>query len=549
MKSTPKWKTVQRWKTSGQALILIILTFFGLLFFLGLMIDLGQIFLAKGYLRRAADAASLAAAAQFRENRTITDMIHAADEVARMNGVAPSSITVQTCASMGYSDSVLCPKPGDMPKKLVRVTIVMDYPMTFLSLLNIYSIRLTETSVSEAASMDVVLVIDTSESMSWDSPAPTHPGDVDLRDPSVCNPAKACEPFEHVRSAAINFTRQILDPTLSAAQAAVQEEDRVAVVTISNGWQGAPSGTYVAQDWTNYYGDAAATINNLQIYDPNIAWNEFDPLPDPLQFGTYRMYTPPPENYYQLLYCMHAYFPDSVGPDDERFKSGCGTTNIGGALLLAGNQFAIKKRPQALWVVVLLTDGAANTTFGTMSNLNGGSDMSIVLPGTGLDTSLLKDHLPFGFCPAGDWVDDTDRVWCQDGFAGDRHGFGNADYDANDFAMDEGDYVACAAVNPAAGCVTKGQGAIIFTIGLGSEITRLDANPVVAHKKPYGGTLLRYLAAVGDDGDPGTDLCSTGPAATDWTQSCGNYFYAQGGANLNAIFEKIYSRIFTRLTQ
>ncbi len=74
MTRTPHWKKVQRWKTSGQALILIILTFFGLLFFLGLMIDLGQIFLAKGYLRRAADAASLAAAAQFRENRTIDQM-------------------------------------------------------------------------------------------------------------------------------------------------------------------------------------------------------------------------------------------------------------------------------------------------------------------------------------------------------------------------------------------------------------------------------------------------------------------------------------------
>ena len=46
MKRIPQWKIAQRRKAAGQALILIILTFFGLLFFLGLMIDLGQIFLA-----------------------------------------------------------------------------------------------------------------------------------------------------------------------------------------------------------------------------------------------------------------------------------------------------------------------------------------------------------------------------------------------------------------------------------------------------------------------------------------------------------------------
>ncbi len=55
-----------------------------------------------------------------------------------------------------------------MPKKLVRVTIVMDYPLTFMSLLGIYKVPLTETSISEAASMDVVLVIDMSELMTWE---------------------------------------------------------------------------------------------------------------------------------------------------------------------------------------------------------------------------------------------------------------------------------------------------------------------------------------------------------------------------------------------
>jgi uncharacterized membrane protein len=81
------WNTRRRLRTTGQALILIVLTFMGLLLFLGLMVDLGQIFLAKGYLRRAADAGALAAAAQFRESRTIGEMTAAALEVAHINGI------------------------------------------------------------------------------------------------------------------------------------------------------------------------------------------------------------------------------------------------------------------------------------------------------------------------------------------------------------------------------------------------------------------------------------------------------------------------------
>ena len=42
--------------------------------------------------------------------------------------------------------------------------------------------------------------------------------------------------------------------------------------------------------------------------------------------------------------------------------SACNTTNIGGGLRYAGAQFGTEKRMDALWVVVLLTDGAANAS-------------------------------------------------------------------------------------------------------------------------------------------------------------------------------------------
>jgi Flp pilus assembly protein TadG len=561
MKRTPKWKTVQRWKTSGQALILIIITFFGLLFFLGLMIDLGQIFLAKGYLRRAADAASLAAAGQFRQNRDITDMTNAADEVARMNGVAPTSITVQTCDSMGGTDAVLCPLPGDMPKKLVRVTIVMDYPLTFLTLLNLYSVQLTETSVSEAASMDVVLVIDTSESMTFDAPFGGGPIGADPRDASYCNDhyadAGACEPFKHVKTAALSFANQILDKDPA------KEEDRLAIVTFANGWQPPPLGTQVvpmtASGWTNDYAVAANAINDpatgLKVYDPGwpCPWglHEGDVVPDPIPLGPCRYYGD--DGTYWNLACPWCTDLDNASGHHDGDLAGISaftTTDIGGALRLAGSQFAVDKRPDALWVVVLLTDGQANATFATYWD-TGDIGNTNIYP-SWVDPSLydkLTANLPLGFCPDADWVgpsDNPNRRYCQDGDVTTRHGVHNALYDADDFARDQGDFVSCPASGTMPACHgTKGQGAIIFTIGLGNEILAPD-DEAPPNQKPYGGSLLRYLAAVGDDGNSATDPCSTEP---DYTKNCGNYFWAQHGTDLAKVFEAIYSRIFTRLTQ
>jgi Flp pilus assembly protein TadG len=560
MKRTPHWKTVQRWKTSGQALILIVITFFGLLLFLGLMVDLGQIFLAKGYLRRAADAASLAAAAQFRENRGIIEMQNAAYEAANMNGIAPGIVDVQTCDTTGKTDPVLCAKSnGNMPRKLVRVTIVLDYPMTFLSLLDIYTVQLTEVSISEAASMDVVLVIDTSESMSWEGSAAA-PGDPDQRDPSVCNAAAdyadQCKPFRDVKAAALSFTSEILnhsDPTL--------EEDRIAIVTFATGWQDGELGTRVVpmgtNGWTNDYDVAAdhinGPVNGLKVYDPGPGMS-FNQVGDPalrLAVSPVRLYAP--DNSWQGFECLRVDFPDPpyVSSPDPSAISACGTTNIGGGMRMAANQFAVDKRQEALWVVIVLTDGAANATFATNEDAgNPGDPDAFVLPPPGPDPYTLVDHFPLGFCPDGDWVGkdtETGRSYCQDNMVRTRHAIGSSMYDADDFARDQANFVACPAAisTPHTKCFpTKGQGAVIFSIGLGDEILYLDQDP--ATPTPYGGALLRYLAAVGDDGNPNTDQCDTQP---DYSKSCGNYFYAAHGTDLEKIFEAIYSRIFTRLTQ
>jgi hypothetical protein len=144
------------------------------------------------------------------------------------------------------------------------------------------------------------------------------------------------------------------------------------------------------------------------------------------------------------------------------------------------------------------------------------------------------------------WV----QPFCRDPWSGTRHAFGDSDFDTDDAARNAADFVGCDATTPAADCTSTGQGAVIFSIGLGELMT--EAN-VDACETAYGAgscepdlgeSLLRYVAAVGDDGDPGTDPCSAIAAGN----SCGNYYFSPTGSGLLKVFEAIASRIFTRIT-
>ncbi len=562
------WNTRRRRRTTGQALILIVLTFMGLLLFLGLMVDLGQIFLAKGYLRRAADAAALAAAGQFREGRTFDEMRAAAHEISLINGIDPTTIRVQTCkGGDGGADTTLCPNPGDIPKKLVRVTIDLDYPLTFLALLDIYSVHLTESSVSESASMDVVLVIDVGESMSWDkNPDIDLDYTVDPANPAVCNLTNTCEPFKFVKAAAADFASKILD------KSPADEEDRLAIVTFANGWQAGDLGTQVKLQWTNSLSDALHPvygIPSLKVYDPGVIcpFDEWGcpgglacPATDediPVSACAYIAKADTTRggiHQYRQNSCARTY--DTTMPSGPDFPaqpeaiSACTSTNIGGALNLAGKQFEVEKRPDALWVVILLTDGAANATFGNKTEIGqtGSGATDFIFPPQDPDDFL--PNLPYGFCPPGTYDFGSNLQYCQDDNVDVHHSLPSSDYDADDFARDQGKFVACYANNPSASCNgVKGQGAVIFTIGLGNEILRMDNDGT--GPKPYGASLLRYLAAIGDDGDADpvtSDLCKDENIAGRYNTNCGNYFFAQAGVNLVKVFEMIYSRIFTRLT-
>lgn len=558
----------------GQALILIAIAFVVLLGIVGLTTDVGQLFIYMGHLRQAVDAASLAAAGQYREGRTMAQIEAAAEEAIELNGIDPSiyTVTVETCET-NPGDIQLCTTPR---RKLVRVTTELDVPTIFLQLVGASTITIHASSIGEAASLDVVLVIDISDSMTFDAPRfdpnihdptecedlinGTNPINNDnkfcLRDPSICNHLDSlgsdglpgeCQPFEEVKKAAIAFVNRILD------QPTALEQDRLAIVTFANGWSNdLGMGTHVVSGgWMSDKNDAVNLIKDLNVFEPKTDSGDrpgycFEVRNDP---GSNIL-----TNYGPCLYYNPESFPENPVPENASAYTGfldCNsclaagergdwsyqaTTNIGGGLLRAGNMFALQPREDALWVVVLLTDGMANATDREEE-----------------DNITDFDTYPVGFCPQSS-MDKSALPLCQDQNIATRHRSG-ANYDADDYARDMADFVGCLSItdptqNPCrdgAGNVYQGQGAVIFTIGLGEEVMN---NINEAHGKPYGADLLRYIARVGYAGDPRleNDPCKDYyDSLNEYRQWCGNYYFSPSGPQLTRIFEDIASRIFTRL--
>jgi hypothetical protein len=541
-------------KEKGQILIFLALAFVGLLAFIGLAMDVGILFINMGHLRRAVDSAALAASAQFREGRTYTEIRNSAIDFFELNQgpVVPTDVLVETCLSTdpNMPNPGLCPDP---PRKFVRVTADADVPFTFLSLIGWNSVSITANAVSEAASLDVVMILDTSESMAFD--ASCSDGDTDdddllvddcgdedgdglvygettsdpaeacedwgadcvpddfYREPNECNTDSQgwdpgdgiigeCHPFEEVKVAAMSFI-----DNLNAGF------DRVSVVTFAQ--------TAVLQyPLQTNLANARTTVENLNV--------SFRPGP--------------PD-------CAYPASPD---------PSPCTSTSIGGGMRAAAAAFSQPLggpnniREESLWVAILLTDGAANAS----------------IPDD-VDGDPVNLHCPPSTWPPWPPVPPQPPA-CRDSSATTRHSILNtgkfnpnnsydpSNYDTDDYARDMADLLACPtqddppfdpwcydSLNFAAD--EGGQNALIFTIGLGDLVTS------TAYGDPDAGEqLLRYTAGVGVDGFPnpnyptaGEDNCLGVPSG----QSCGNYYFSPSGAQLITIFEEIASRIFTRLTQ
>ncbi len=547
-------QTLRQRAERGQVMVLIALAFVGLAAFIGLAVDAGILFANVGNLRRATDAAALAAANQYREGWDPPDLSAEALEMLDLNGIDGGTATAWVCdlsnfpgapLFSAYHDAALCPggnypfsSSDGSPRKVVRVDAQMDVNFAFLPIIGFDSTTIHANAQSEAASIDLVLALDVSDSMSIDlcyddpedndndgtidecsettgpgtegmdgtfdddvplcstfqsSPWPLIPPGVEPAAPDA--PTNACWPFEDVRYAAHKLVERMYFPY-----------DRLSIVTFGRTPQ-----IWLELDDTDSLPSVCIGLEN----DPKRCAHkvldgiqvEPSPLGDPLLCeGT----TP----------------------------RGCMSTNIGDGLVQAGARFCVDEGPpfngdcdreemreEAVWIVLLLTDGAANAAIG------------------GGNPAVFADWI----CPDTTYPPtSTLSPWCRDDSAATRHASGESGYDADDYARDQADNVGCPGpgTDPPPGCPAGGGvGSVIFAIGLGKNVTE---NPEDLYEPRAGEFLLRYIADVGTDGQPNNDPdCSPDPGIG---EDCGNYYFAPEGDDLISVFEDIASRIFTRIT-
>ncbi|GAB4483293.1 MAG: hypothetical protein OHK0031_06450 [Anaerolineales bacterium] len=474
----------------GQVLVLLALMMLLLVAVMGLAIDVGFLYVNYARLRRGVDGAAVNAANQFKENYTAADLNKAAREFLVLNDVPEATATVETCDT---NPSVF--KPGDCPdlvadpnalkRKLVYVEATMPVDLFFLSSIGISSTTIRADATSEAASVDVMLVIDTSDSMTWEGDGVPGQQGGPLEDPSVCNLNNSgdttpgeCHPFEEVKVAALAFLDTLYFPY-----------DRVGIVTfdtypnITNNGTSSPAQPAVpVLELSNSYATIQGALRELDVFsgdpcpaDPGVNFSNYN-IPGRCRY--YDTATPPR---YVGGYCPLQKYNIVNGIPASVMEAFCNNTNIGGGLQIAGNSFssATPMRNESLWVVILLTDG---------------------IPNMGTD----QDGDPY--CPS-PYIRVNPQ--CQDNNPSVRHTISTpASYDVDDYARDMADNLV-------------GQDVIIFAIGLGAEAS-----------KPAADSLLRYVAE---------------DAAAALNKPKGIYYAGASATQLQGIFQAIANNIATRI--
>lgn len=507
-----------RTKDRGQAILIIALAMVGLVAFVGMMTDGGVLFIEYGKLKRGIDAAAIASAQQFRAGFKGADLATAAQNFLTLNDSRADAINVYRCGKdadgndlatdpgtgqiLGTNgapdgtlpDNTLCTTPL---RKLVRVEAEKWVNFGFMRVVGLNGMTIRADSVGEAASIDLVLVIDTSTSMSYETGGNPNSPDSALDDPSVCNYSASdpCQPLDDVKTVADEFIDTMFFPY-----------DRVAVIAITSQEAGATTrfSTDPVLPLTDDEDDVRNAIDGLKVFEPP----ECD-------WGTPSNPTAGPCLNYDAggsflgLDCpLYRRGADGIdgNSDDVDDPSSCNTSNIGGALYRAASEFTREPtRSDAFWVTIMLAGGPANAT----------------------DSA---SGYPYGYCPTTTWNSST-NPFCRDADNNTRHYDGDTEYDADDYARYEADFLA----DP-----VNGQGVTVFTIGLGNLIQNAPkGDPDSAE------SLLEYIAdKAGDDED------NNGDGVPDsYTANHGFYSYAPTTSELDNIFASIADNIFTRIAK
>lgn len=569
-------KKIRKTSERGQAIILIAFSIIGMVGIVGLMIDSGIVLIEYARLKRGIDSASIAAASQFRKNFKGIDMIKAGEELLKFNQ-SEAKVTISTCSCppdwttcktnptsfpTGYSDQwnldeTLCPaNTGGMARKMVRITAERDVYFGFMKILGFTKTTIRATSVGEAASVDMVLAIDTSSSMAYettgdtldpnylancqpatgdpidcvdpDKPDPATPGHPYGDDPKHCNEAvvvpealpsnptgyaayqaylaQRCEPLGKVRDAAVSFVNNLFFPYDRVALVAFTEQKTDNTATRK---------PVTVLEFSDNQNDTAPFAANTEIQEAILNLKVFMPKVCPPSATWYIAPSGSDLNRDTPGPCIHynedpahlgeyvtnkCVIGDSGTPPKN--PTSCGTSNIGGGLREANDRYA-NARTNSFWVMIALIGGPANASVASNA---ASADMSYC------PSSLLYRRT----CRA---VDPTDTI---------RHDLilDPLNYDSDDYARDQADRITTPP--------PVGQGVVLFSICMG---------------KPC----RTYLA--GATGDPASaehlgQYMSLVSGGTDAKH--GEYYFAVNASSLTGptgVFAQIAKNINTRISQ
>jgi hypothetical protein len=313
----------------GQSLVLVVMALIGLIAFVGLATDVALIYVAKGHLQRAIDAAALAAANKLPDK---IEAEHAAYEFTRLNGYP---------FDPGTNPLDIAFPTFDPPRKVVAVTGTVEVDLAFLKVIGWQKAQVTAAGIGESAPLDVYLVLDLSNSMVYDTPRPSWWNTASKR-AQMC-PQTGCPP---------NLCTQSNDSSWNECRAYYCNYE---------GTLTPPTGLPFSK---------TRNCNPLDVHIKDSARffvNQLDPTYDRVGVIRYdRWGWEPPQQSVALTNDFHAVKVAIDGLDAfEPYGVLC--TNIGDGILYANHQMSLPPPPtnvggrvDSVWSIVLLTDGRAN---------------------------------------------------------------------------------------------------------------------------------------------------------------------------------------------
>ncbi len=295
-------------REQGQTIVLIAIGIVAFVAAIGLAVDISLVYKAKQDLQRAIDSSALAAAYKLPDKTVAAE---AAYEFMRLHGYSFDPAT---------NPLTIIFTVYDPPRKAVNVSGSTNANLAFMGIFGINFIRIRASGEGESAPMDVYLILDLSESMVYDTtrPNPWPPSGFTKCSQwdsnqyydcisKYCNQYRECDPLDkHVKPAAEFFIDQF-----------DSQYDRVGVVAYDNqGVQIIP----LSSD----FNDVKDKISKLNAFD-------------------------------------HQGTSDPSCPIYNNGSRQCNkNTNLGDGIMIAHNQLAAEGRMDAVWGLVLETDGKAN---------------------------------------------------------------------------------------------------------------------------------------------------------------------------------------------